>query len=105
MTKTIDVMRLEIVEDLKRIQRQANSKLKPPTGICGQLHLDNDLKDRVVFAMTRWPEYSGCPIYPVKGKRKYEYNYAYGAGTLWTGRYGARRKRLLKFLIQYFERA
>ena len=52
---------------------------------------------RSIFKL--WPEFSGCTLYPIKGGArafdKAEDNY-----TLWEGKYGEARYRLLNFAIQ-----
>lgn len=56
----------------------------------------------IVNLFKEWPEYSGCSHFPVKHDSmsvKDAFFISQGYGTLWTGTYGAARKRLLDFMI------
>lgn len=82
--------------------------LNPHFGICHHL---NDLetrteKSRAKMWMQQWPEYSGCPTYPVAAPSTYEeadLEGAYDDHDKWVGEYGSSRIRLLNYLIRRCE--
>lgn len=53
-------------------------------------------------AFLDWPEFSGCPLYPV-GPDEERAVLWYGRRNLWTGSYGNARRRLLRHLIIWFK--
>lgn len=55
--------------------------------------------EAVWFVAPMWPEYSGNSLFPVEGS-ELQYNRHVNK---WEGMHGPARKRLLDFLIKYFE--
>ena len=101
--------RTKLLETLKRID---SSKKVSHHGICIQLEEllvwteEANLCLRMFLnEASKWPEHSGNRYYPVKSLVKHlsdsEYYYMRNdCGSTWKGKYGASRKRLLRFVIK-----
>ena len=78
-------------------------------GICYHLAehcADDDERQLAKQWMRQWPEYSGCPSYPVAAPSTYEEADPEGAFDdldKWVGEYGSSRIRLLNYLIRRCE--
>ena len=75
----------------------------PCCGLCVNLSTITgmDCYDLVRTISQDWPEYSGCPDYPVRHPNltpSSGYDAAYGH---WSGEYGASRRRLAKFIADW----
>jgi len=78
---------------------------EPSCGLCANLGdiTGMDCYDLIRTVSQDWPEYSGCPDYPVRHPNltpSYGYNIARGNGQ-WSGEYGATRRRLAKFIADW----
>lgn len=77
----------------------------PSCGLCTNLSAITgmDCDDLVHTISQDWPEYSGCPDFPVRHPNltpSLGYMTARGGGQ-WSGEYGATRRRLAKFIADW----
>lgn len=78
------------------------------SGICSSVRLHDSRSDEFFAfrnAVQSWPEFSGDDYYPVKHPCYDDPCEAYHKSMyLWTGEYGAARRRLLDHIINYMEK-
>lgn len=79
-------------------------------GLCAMLRAGESVAryELLQQLFRKWPEYSGCHLYPVPSDVLDDlavdayYRNLY-SNTMWTGEYGASRRRLLDFIIKELE--
>ena len=111
-----------VLQQLLEMQQEAMSDTPPPCGICTSLHdrliklgetdaswcrwqLRSAVSHWLQSTFGSWPEFSGCPTYPIKPTSAraggVEYSESHGDGSRWGwhSQYGRARHRLLSHVI------
>lgn len=105
----------EILLALKILKKRTDRRwwLMPTHGICSsteKILFDNGRSSSLkVMKLVRcvsmlWPKFSGYPYYPVPSASDATAESAYVTTIrMWRGKYGANRRELLSFIIEYLE--